>query len=80
MLLRVDKVPAKPGAPVLEIENLRVVDDKGVERLKGVSLNVKAGEILGIPFNERVGEPVNAVLEIQVEFKLPLNGGGTPRC
>jgi simple sugar transport system ATP-binding protein len=48
VLLRVDKRPASPGAPVLEVEGLRVVDAKGVERLRGVSLEVRAGEILGI--------------------------------
>jgi simple sugar transport system ATP-binding protein len=48
VLLRVDKAPATPGAPVLEVEDLRVTDIKGVERLKGVSLTVRAGEILGI--------------------------------
>lgn len=48
VLLKVDKAPAKPGAMVLEVENLCVTDDKGVQRLKGISLNVKAGEILGI--------------------------------
>ncbi|PRY80684.1 nucleoside ABC transporter ATP-binding protein [Marivita geojedonensis] len=48
VLLHVEKQPASPKDPVLEIENLRLVDDKGVERLKGISLNVRAGEILGI--------------------------------
>ena len=48
VLLRVDKTPAKPGAPVLEVESLRVVDEAGVERLKGIDLTVRAGEILGI--------------------------------
>jgi ABC-type uncharacterized transport system ATPase subunit len=48
VLLRVDKKPAMPGRVVLEVENLRVVDDKGVERVKGVSFTVRAGEILGI--------------------------------
>jgi len=48
VLLRVDKAPAKPGAPVLEVENLHVTDEDGVKRLKGISLNVRAGEILGI--------------------------------
>jgi simple sugar transport system ATP-binding protein len=48
VLLRVDKKPAAPGRTVLEVENLRVTDDHGVERLKGVSLNVRAGEILGV--------------------------------
>lgn len=48
VLLQVDKVPATPGDTVLEVENLHVFDEKGVERLKGISLDVKAGEILGI--------------------------------
>jgi len=48
VLLQVDKKPAEPGKPILEVENLRLTDDKGVERLKGISLNVRAGEILGI--------------------------------
>ncbi|MCK8462959.1 ABC transporter ATP-binding protein [Aliiroseovarius sp. S1339] len=48
VLLRVDKVPASPGEKVLEVENLHMVDEHGVERLKGISLNVRAGEILGI--------------------------------
>ncbi|MCL4169561.1 UNVERIFIED_CONTAM: hypothetical protein GTU68_067393, partial [Idotea baltica] len=48
VLLRVDKEPATPGDKVLEVENLRVVDAAGVERVKGISLEVRAGEILGI--------------------------------
>jgi simple sugar transport system ATP-binding protein len=48
VLLRVEKTPAKIGAKVLEVTDLSVTDEKGVQRLKGISLNVKAGEILGI--------------------------------
>ncbi len=48
VLLRVDKAPANPQGNVLEVEDLRVVDEDGVERVKGISLNVRAGEILGI--------------------------------
>lgn len=48
VLLRVDKKPAEPGRKVLEIEDLRVVDDDGVERLKGIDLELRQGEILGI--------------------------------
>ncbi|MFN6977667.1 MAG: ABC transporter ATP-binding protein, partial [Gemmobacter sp.] len=48
VLLQVDKRPPSPGRTVLEVEGLRVVDGKGVERLRGVSLQVRAGEILGI--------------------------------
>jgi general nucleoside transport system ATP-binding protein len=48
VLLEVDKAPAKPGEVVLRVENLRVVDDAKVERLKGVSFDIRKGEILGI--------------------------------
>jgi simple sugar transport system ATP-binding protein len=48
VLLRVDKRPATPGRTVLEVEGLTVVDGRGVERVKGVSLTVRAGEIVGI--------------------------------
>lgn len=48
VLLRVDKTPAQPGAPILTVDDLRVVDDQGVERVKGISLQVRAGEVLGI--------------------------------
>ena len=48
VLLEVEKGPARPGRLVLEVENLRLRDDQNVERLKGISLHVRAGEILGI--------------------------------
>ncbi|MEM8731331.1 MAG: ABC transporter ATP-binding protein [Pseudomonadota bacterium] len=48
VLLRVDKVPAKPGAEVLQVKDLHVRDEKGVERVKGIDLTVRAGEILGV--------------------------------
>ncbi|MCI5097326.1 MAG: ABC transporter ATP-binding protein [Rhodobacteraceae bacterium] len=48
VLLRVDKVAAKPGKPILEIENLSVTDEAGVQRVKGIDLTVRAGEIVGI--------------------------------
>ena len=48
VLLRVDKAPAQPKDVVLQIENLRVVDDSSVERVKGINLTLRAGEVLGI--------------------------------
>jgi simple sugar transport system ATP-binding protein len=48
VLLRVDKAPARPGRTVLAVEELTVRDDKGVARVEGVSLEVRAGEIVGI--------------------------------
>ncbi|RMH46534.1 MAG: ABC transporter ATP-binding protein [Alphaproteobacteria bacterium] len=48
VLLRVEKGPARPGPVRLGVRDLRVVDAQGVERLRGVSLDVRAGEIVGI--------------------------------
>ena len=45
---KVDKVPAQPKAPVLEIKNLTVKESRGLDAVKGIDLEVKAGEILGI--------------------------------
>ena len=48
VLLRVDKTPSKPGPVLLEAINLDLKDSAGVPRLKGVSLQLRAGEIVGI--------------------------------
>ncbi|PKQ08633.1 MAG: heme ABC transporter ATP-binding protein, partial [Alphaproteobacteria bacterium HGW-Alphaproteobacteria-10] len=48
VLLTVEKGPANPGPVRLSVEAARVVDGQGVERLRGVSLSVRAGEIVGI--------------------------------
>jgi simple sugar transport system ATP-binding protein len=48
VLLRVDKKPAQPGEPVLVVEDLHVVDVRGLEAVRGVSFEVRAGEIVGI--------------------------------
>jgi simple sugar transport system ATP-binding protein len=48
VLLRVDKRTAQPGEVVLQVKNLRLTDEQGVERLKGIDLTLRAGEILGI--------------------------------
>ena len=48
VLLRVEKGPARPQQPLLEIAGLEVKDDLGVLRVKGVSFAVRGGEIVGI--------------------------------
>ncbi|HVY51800.1 MAG TPA: ABC transporter ATP-binding protein [Devosia sp.] len=48
VLLRVEKGPAHPGKPLLEVKNLVVADDLRVVRVKNVSFAVRAGEIVGI--------------------------------
>jgi ABC-type uncharacterized transport system ATPase subunit len=48
VLLRVEKEAARPGEPVLEVEDLRVRDNRGLEAVKGVSLAVRGGEVVAI--------------------------------
>ena len=48
VLLEVEKTPANPGKTVLQVADLSVRDEHGVERLKGISFDIRAGEILGI--------------------------------
>jgi simple sugar transport system ATP-binding protein len=48
VLLRVDKKPAEPGETLLAVEDLHVFDDRGLEAVRGVSFEVRAGEIVGI--------------------------------
>jgi simple sugar transport system ATP-binding protein len=46
--LTVDKDEAQPGAPVLEVERLVVLDDRRSVAVDELSLEVRAGEVLGI--------------------------------
>ncbi len=48
VLLQVEKSPAQPGAPVLEVTGLAVRDRFGVPRVKDVSFTVREREIVGI--------------------------------
>ncbi len=87
VLLRVDKTPAQPRETVLEVRDLNVTDSKGVHRLKGVSLDVRAGEILGIAgvagngqseLLEVLGGYLDATGEIRVNGQpIALSGAGS---
>ena len=49
VLLWVEKTAAaQPGETVLELDDLHVRDQRGLEAVRGVSLQVRAGEIVGI--------------------------------
>jgi ABC-type uncharacterized transport system ATPase subunit len=48
VLFRVQKKPAQPGEPLLSVQDLRVTDDRGLEAVRGVSFDVRGGEIVGI--------------------------------
>jgi simple sugar transport system ATP-binding protein len=46
--LTIDRGNSHPGSVVLRVDALRVKDDRGNEVVRGVSLEIRAGEILGI--------------------------------
>jgi len=48
VFLTIDKAEAHPGDEILRVENLRVMDDRKHMTVDGVSLSVRAGEILGV--------------------------------
>jgi general nucleoside transport system ATP-binding protein len=48
VLLRVEKKPVRPREPILEVRDLEVVDEQGVARVKEISFDVRAGEIVGV--------------------------------
>ena len=48
VLFRLDKAPATPGDVLLEMRDVHALDDKGLPALRGISLQIRGGEILGI--------------------------------
>jgi simple sugar transport system ATP-binding protein len=48
VLLRVDKQASQPGETLLDVTDLHVFDERGLEAVRGVSLSVRTGEIVAI--------------------------------
>ncbi|MGH3319636.1 MAG: ABC transporter ATP-binding protein [Streptosporangiaceae bacterium] len=48
VMLRVDKEPAKPADPVLQVDGLSVVDERDQRVVDEVSFDVRAGEVLAV--------------------------------
>ena len=48
VILTVEKGPAHPSGEVLRVDNLKVLDDRGVSVVNDASFCVRAGEVLGI--------------------------------
>lgn len=48
VILQIDKADAHPQEPVLVVSDLQVLDDRRHPAVNGVSLEVRAGEILGV--------------------------------
>jgi len=56
VLLKVEKGPSQIGEVVLRAKDLEALSDRGLPALKGVSFEIKAGEILGIAGVEGNGQ------------------------
>ena len=72
VLLRVEKGPARPREPVLEVQGLVVAGEQGVPRVKGISFQVRAGEILGIA--GVAGNGQSELLDALAGIRQPLRG------
>lgn len=82
VVLRVEKSQAKPKEVLLSIKNLRVSDDRKLESVKDLSLEVHAGEILGIAGVEGNGqrELVEAICSMRSRLsgEVIVKGQGIP--
>ena len=48
VVLRLDKAPPRPGPVIHEVRDLHALNDRGLPALRGLSYEIRAGEILGI--------------------------------
>ena len=48
VLFRLEKAQAKPGEPLLDVRGLEALDDRDLPALRGLDLQVRAGEIVGL--------------------------------
>ncbi|MEW5828202.1 MAG: ABC transporter ATP-binding protein [Chloroflexota bacterium] len=48
VVFHLDKSPANPGEVVLDVRDVYAENDKGLPALRGLSLNVRKGEIVGV--------------------------------
>ncbi len=48
VLLQVERPPATPGEPLMEVADLEVLDSRGLPAVRGVSFQVRAGEIVAL--------------------------------
>jgi general nucleoside transport system ATP-binding protein len=72
VLLRVDKKPADPGEPLLRVEGLSARDDRGLDAVRDVSFEVRAGEIVGIAGIDGNGQ--SELVEALTGLRKPTSG------
>ncbi|MBV8080393.1 MAG: ABC transporter ATP-binding protein [Actinobacteria bacterium] len=87
VLLRVDKAAARPGEIALDVREVRVVDERGLEKVRGVSFTVRNGEIVAIAGVDGNGqtELIEAITGLRpftgtvAVGGRPVEGNATPR-
>lgn len=72
VLLRVDKKTAKAGRAILEVNDLKVTDDRKHLAVEGVSFDVHAGEIVGVAGVQGNGQ--TELVEVLTGLRPPLSG------
>jgi general nucleoside transport system ATP-binding protein len=72
VILQVAKQQRAPGDPVLAVEHLKVADDRGHAAVEDVSLDVRAGEVLGIAGVQGNGQ--TELVEALTGMRPPLAG------
>jgi simple sugar transport system ATP-binding protein len=70
--LTVDKAPAEPGDPVLEVAGLKVFDDRGHVAVDDVSLQIHAGEIVCVAGVQGNGQ--TELVETIMGLRQPVEG------
>jgi general nucleoside transport system ATP-binding protein len=72
VLFHVAKERSEPGPPLLEVDGLEVMDDRGLPAVQGVSLEVRAGEIVGLAGVDANGQA--ELVEAIAGLRRPLAG------
>ncbi len=72
VLLRVEKPPAQPREPLMTVEGLRVLDDRGLEAVRSVSFDVHAAEIVGIAGVDGNGQ--TELIDALTGLRMPAEG------
>jgi simple sugar transport system ATP-binding protein len=74
VLFRVEREGRRAGAerPLLEVEDLVVLDDRGLEAVRGCSLTVGAGEIVGLAGVDENGQ--RELVEVLTGLRTPESG------
>ncbi len=75
VLLRVEKADHKAGEPLLELKGLSAHDDRGLPAVRDLSLQVRAGEIVGLAGIDENGQ--SELIETIMGLRKPDSGSVT---